>query len=156
MYADVAEPPAPVILLFIRSRSGLSNSVIEIPQSTHSCPTRRDSTTRLWQLQGCYVEIAGLPAAFGMTTWYSTRAYRPLSTLLGHSASHSEMLFLPHTCRSQYPSGPAQSRGKRTFANAVANGEIVESRRVRALKHYFGTADQCGAEKLEENPHRRW
>ena len=32
-----------------------------------------------------------------------------LSTLLGHSASHSERLFLPHTCRSRYTSGPAQS-----------------------------------------------
>ena len=28
---------------------------------------------------------------------YASKAYRPLSTLLGHSASHSERLFLPHS-----------------------------------------------------------
>ena len=40
----------------------------------------RDGTSRLWQLRGCYIEIAGLPAALGMTTLYSMRAYSPLST----------------------------------------------------------------------------
>jgi len=37
-------------------------------------PTQRDSTTRLWQLQGSYMEIAGLPAALGTTTLYSMGA----------------------------------------------------------------------------------
>jgi hypothetical protein len=95
MYADVAEPPAPLILLFYQVEIRLIQ-FLHRNSSTHSqLPMRRDSTTRLWQLQGCYVEIAGLPAALGMTTLYSMRAYRPLSTLLGHSRSDTERLFLP-------------------------------------------------------------
>jgi hypothetical protein len=50
----------------------------------------------------------------------------PPSTLLGHSASHSERLFLPHTRRSQYSSGPAQLDGRPTFPEAK---EAAKSRR---------------------------
>jgi hypothetical protein len=41
----------------------------QIPSSKFPNPLTaadaRDSTTRLWQLRGCYAEIGGLPAAFG-------------------------------------------------------------------------------------------
>jgi hypothetical protein len=41
------------------------------------------------------------------------------STLLGHSASHSERLFLPQNRRSQYPLGSALLGGKPPFPIAV-------------------------------------
>jgi hypothetical protein len=32
---------------------------------------------------------------------------------------------LPHSCRSRYPSGPAQLGGFRPFAETAAKGEVV-------------------------------
>jgi hypothetical protein len=81
MYKDVAEPPAPLFLLFYQVEIRLIQFLHRNSSILSQLPTRRDSTTRLWQLQGCYVATAGLPAALGMTTLYSMRAYRPLSDL---------------------------------------------------------------------------
>ena len=47
-------------------------------------------------------------AGYTLPSPEALRSERPASTLLGHSASHSERLFLPHTCRSQCSSGSAQ------------------------------------------------
>ena len=44
-------------------------------------------------------------------------------TLLGHSASHSKRLFLPHSGRSPAPQGSAQEGGKRLFDHLVGAGE---------------------------------
>jgi hypothetical protein len=50
---------------FLSGRDQASpNSLIEISSPLRPADVR-DSTTRPWQLRGCYVEIAGLPAAFG-------------------------------------------------------------------------------------------
>jgi hypothetical protein len=61
----LAEPPAPPIPLFIRSRSGITNSPPSKIPNPLTAADARDGTTRLWQLRGCYIEIAGLSAAFG-------------------------------------------------------------------------------------------
>jgi hypothetical protein len=73
MNADVAEPPAPLILLFYQVEIRLIQ-ILRTSLFRSQVPTQRDSTTRLWQLQGSYIEIAGLPAALGTTTLYSMGA----------------------------------------------------------------------------------
>jgi hypothetical protein len=73
MYAEVAEPPAPLILLFYQVEIRLIQ-ILRTSLFRSQVPTQRDSTTRLWQLQGSYIEIAGLPAALGTTTLYSMGA----------------------------------------------------------------------------------
>jgi len=73
MNADVAEPPAHLILLFYQVEIRLIQ-ILRTSLFRSQVPTQRDSTTRLWQLQGSYMEIAGLPAALGATTLYSMGA----------------------------------------------------------------------------------
>jgi len=73
MNADVAEPPAPLILLLYQVEIRLIQ-ILRTSLFRSQMPTQRDSTTRLWQLQGSYMEIAGLPAALGTTTLYSMGA----------------------------------------------------------------------------------
>jgi hypothetical protein len=132
MYADVAEPPALLILLFYQVEIRLIQ-FLHRNSSIHSqLPTRRDSTTRLWQLQGCYVEIAGLPAALGMTTLYSMRAYRPLSTLTGcgksrlRSHAAQVMVLLGHDtsiyCIEGTDTGLFPQPAKLPFAGASTTG----------------------------------
>src|SRR6516162_547569 len=41
-----------------------------------------------------------------------------------------ERVFVPHTCRSRHPPGPAQLGGQRSFADTRANGKV---RRFRTL-----------------------
>jgi hypothetical protein len=42
------------------------------------------------------------------------------STLFGHSASHSERLFLPHTCHSEYPFESAELGGYLPLAPGIS------------------------------------
>jgi len=73
MNADVAELPAPLLLLFYQVEIRLIQ-ILRTSLFRSQVPTQRDSTTRLWQLQGSYIEIAGLPAALATTTLYSMGA----------------------------------------------------------------------------------
>jgi hypothetical protein len=156
MYADVAKPPAPLILLFYQVEIRLLQ-FLHRNSSIHSqLPTRRDSTTRLWQLQGCYVEIAGLPAALGMTTLYSMRAYRPLSSLSGPSVWRMKSSLLPRRnfqIGSLYPicgitlfrhfcvHTPVEQRSKRHSHSYRARISLPASRRTSAPM-----LSSCGAE----------
>jgi hypothetical protein len=72
-------------------------------------------------------------AGYTLPSPEAPRSERPASTLLGHSASHSERLFLPHTCRSQYRCGPAQLGGLPNFVEPLVNGEVAPQAAVRAL-----------------------
>jgi len=59
------EAHAPLFRLFYQveiRHHPIPSSKIRNPRTAADAP---DSTTRLWQSRGCYVEIAGLPAAFG-------------------------------------------------------------------------------------------
>ena len=53
---------------FIRSRSGITKFPHRKTPNPLKAADARDSTTRLWQLRGCYLEIAGLPAPSGGPT----------------------------------------------------------------------------------------
>ena len=48
----------------------------------------------------------------------------------GAQVGRRELVFMPHTCRSQYPSGPAQLRGIRTVRRPGALCRINERRRL--------------------------
>ena len=61
----LAESPGTLLRLFYQveiRHHQIPSSKIPNPLTAADA---RDGTTRLWQLRGCYVEFAGLPAAFG-------------------------------------------------------------------------------------------
>ena len=66
-----------------------------------------------------------LAFASGANHRLDTRLEGRLSTLLGHSASHSERLFLPLSRRPRQHRRLAGSGGKPTFAEAMVNGPVA-------------------------------